>query len=207
MGWEVEYRCEATSVAGFVQQLAVSYLKNRYWFYVLGEVPPDKDPRAVDEKLVDKYEIALSKWAKARRMRRGEAKLQYLRYARSFVLVATHGSHPFFEEERPNIRDARERPIPFAGYSISYRDGHPHVRIGLGEFKALLREFEGLALSLSAEELAERFRRVRYEPYGPVKLQLRKLLGKVNQARRTAGLQRVPEGCLRLTRRSVRTFA
>src|SRR5262245_52026814 len=41
------YRYEAATVEGFVQQLAVSYLKNRYWHYVRGEVPAGKDPRGV----------------------------------------------------------------------------------------------------------------------------------------------------------------
>src|SRR5438105_2482186 len=102
MGWGSEYRCEATTVEGFVQQLAVSYLKNRYWFYVPGEVPDGKDPKAVDEKLLVRYEIDMSKWAKARRKRRGIAKLQYLRFERTFVLLATAGEHPFFTEEGKN---------------------------------------------------------------------------------------------------------
>ena len=32
------YRCVATSVAGFVQQLAVAYVANGYWFDVTGRV-------------------------------------------------------------------------------------------------------------------------------------------------------------------------
>ena len=46
------YRCEVTSVEGLVQQLAVSCLANGYWFYVTGTVPPHKDRRAVDAKLI-----------------------------------------------------------------------------------------------------------------------------------------------------------
>ena len=40
------YRCEANSLAGFIQQLAVCYLKNRYFFYVMGCVREGKDPLA-----------------------------------------------------------------------------------------------------------------------------------------------------------------
>ena len=88
-----EYRYLATSVSGFVQQLAVSYLTNGYWFYVLGEVPEGKSPEAIDEKLLLKYGVERSKWANARAWKRGEAKVHYLRYARVFVLVATHDVH------------------------------------------------------------------------------------------------------------------
>src|SRR5690348_1318300 len=93
------YRCVAKSRAGFVQQLAVSYLKNGYFLYVPGEIPDGCDPRAVDKKLVEKYNIALSKWSKLRRRTKGEAKLQYLRYARTFLLLSTVGRSPFFLEE------------------------------------------------------------------------------------------------------------
>ncbi len=206
MSWGREYRCEATTVEGFVQQLAVSYLKNRYWFYVPGEVPEGKDPSAVDEKLVRKYEVGLSKWAKARRKKKGEAKLQYLRHERTFLLLATAGTHPFFDEEAGNIMDARERPIPFRGYSVGYKDGHPHVRIGTTRYEALKAEFREVALRLSAEELAARLRSLPFEPYGPVKHQMRKLLWKVNEPRKKAGLPKVPFECLRLKRVSVRPF-
>ena len=33
------YRCVATSAVGFLQQLAVAYVANGYWFYVTGRVP------------------------------------------------------------------------------------------------------------------------------------------------------------------------
>ena len=61
------YYCEATSIEGFVQQLAVSYLKNGYWFYVTGFVPEGKNSETVDRKLIDRYEIDISKWTRARR--------------------------------------------------------------------------------------------------------------------------------------------
>lgn len=206
MGWEERYRYEATSVEGFVQQLAVSYLKNGYWFYVQGEVPSDKDPRALDEKLLDRYDVAQSKWAKARAMKRGEAKVQYLRYQSSFVLVATHGEHRFFELERGNILDARESPVRFYGYSVGYRDGHPHVRISAAQYRAIREAFLEGALSLPAAVLEARFRNLPFEPYGPVKLQLKKLLRRVNRVRRRAGLERVSVTCLRTKRKTVRPF-
>lgn len=206
-----EYRYEAASVEGFVQQLAVSYLKNHYWFYVRGEVPEEKDPQRVDEKLLAKYPIAVSKWSRARAKKRGDARLQYLRYRRTFVLLSTFSArgrpHPLFEaEERDAIKDARETPIHFYGYSVSYKDGHPHVRIAEVQFRVLVDAFMGSALSASADALAAWFVALPFEPYAPVKLQLRKLLGKVNRARRTAGLEKVPVTCLRVNRLTVRPF-
>ena len=94
----MEYRCVATSVAGFVQQLSSCYLPHGYWFYVSGEIPEHKDPRGVDAKLVTKYGISISRQSRARRKRVGLANVHYLRYERTFVLLATHGHHPFFDE-------------------------------------------------------------------------------------------------------------
>jgi hypothetical protein len=200
------YRCEATSVEGFVQQLAVSYLGNGYWFYVVGEIPEGKDPRRVDEKLVTRYQIDLSKWARARRKRAGLANLQYLRHGRLFVLLATHGAHPFFEEEASSIRDARKTPIRFRGYSVSYRNGHPHVRIEQEEYKRLKAYFLELAPHRSAERLGSELARLPFEPYAPVRVQLLAVLRSINRERKRAGFEAVPRSCFRFVRRVCRPF-
>ena len=101
------YRCVATSVAGFVQQQAVAYVANGYWFYVTGRVPDHKDPATVDVKIIRQYGIAISKWTRTRRKRAGQANVQYLRYDRFFVILATHGTHPFFAAEAGRLRDIR----------------------------------------------------------------------------------------------------
>lgn len=104
----MEYRCEATSVAGFVQQLAVAYVGHGYFFYVTGEIPENKDPRAIDEKLIAKYGLAIGKATRARRKAAGFANVQYIRFGRFFVLVATPGRHAIFESEARSLRDARD---------------------------------------------------------------------------------------------------
>lgn len=200
------YRCEATSVEGFVQQLAVSYLGNGYWFYVVGEVPEGKDPQRVDEKLIARYQIDLSKWAKARRKQFGHANLQYLRFGRLFLLLATHGQHEFFDEEAASIRDARKTPIRFQGYSISYRGGHPHVRIEQSTYKQLKAYFSDLALHRSVERLECELTRLPFEPYAPVRRQLLALLRAVNNERKQAGFEQIPATCFRFLRRVCRPF-
>jgi hypothetical protein len=203
----VMYQSESISVEGFVQQLAVSYLANGYWFYVTGQIPEGKDPAKVDEKLVARYQIDLSKWARARRKRAGFANLQYLRFGRFFVLLATHGVHSFFEEEATSIRDARKTPIRFRGYSISYRSGHPHVRIELAEFKRLKAYFLEIAVHRSADSLERELGSLPFEPYAPVRRQLLAVLRAVNRERKRAGFEPVPKTCFRFVRRVCRPFA
>ena len=115
------YRCVAASEAGFVQQLAVGYIANGYYFYVLGRIPDHKDPAKTDDKIIHQYAIAMSKWSRSRRKRRGHASLQYLRYGRFYVILATHGKHPFFAAEAGQVRDFRKHPLYFMGYSIGCR--------------------------------------------------------------------------------------
>jgi hypothetical protein len=100
----MQYRSEATSVEGFVQQFACCYLRHGYWFYVTGRIPDRKSPEDVDRKLIEKYGIAVSESNRARRKRLGQANLQYLRF---FIILATHGTHRFFDEEADSIRDIR----------------------------------------------------------------------------------------------------
>ncbi len=213
------YRAEATSVEGFVQQIACCYLRHGYWFYVAGNVPAGKDAQAIDEKLIAKYGIGISEATRARRKKLGQANLQYLRFERFFVLLATQGHHQFFEEERDAIRDFRKVPLKFAGYSISYRRGgrtrggeldprwHSHVAIEREQYLELRALLVELAKHRSAEKVALAIYQLPIEPYAPVRRQLLVILREVNRARRAAGFVKIPTEVLVLRRRVVRPFA
>jgi hypothetical protein len=149
----------------------------------------------------------VSPQTRTRRKKAGLANLHYLRHGRFFVLLATHGTHAFFTEEAGQIHDARRRPITFHGYALSYRNGHPHVRMALGSYRHLKARLLAQALQQSAEALAATFYSVPFEPYAPVRRQLLNLLRAVNRVRKRAGLSRVPSSCLHLRRRIYRPFA
>lgn len=76
------YRCEASSVEGFVQQLAVGYVQHGHFFYVTGKVPEGKDVYAVDAKLMERYGLDVSKWTRARAKGKGGSSVQYIRCGR-----------------------------------------------------------------------------------------------------------------------------
>ena len=206
------YRCVATSVAGFIQQLAVCYVRHGYWFYVSGEFPAHKVPEKTDRKLIEQYEIGISKWARARRKKAGGANLHYLRFDRFYVIIATHGIHPFFEAEAKRLKDIRETPIQFAGYAIGYRRQHggacwhPSVRISMDHYRELKDYFEDIAVHRSVENLCLEFQALRLETYAPVRNQLFMILRAINRRRKAAGFEPVPPSVLRWRRLSVRTF-
>jgi hypothetical protein len=196
-------------VEGFVQQLAVAYISRGCWFYVTGRVPEGKNPATVDAKLIERYGIAVSKWQRARRKRAGTANLHYLRHGRFFVLLATHGKHPFFEDEP--FRDIREAPIKFHGYSIGCGKGadgrwHASVRIHADEYRQLKAYFLDLAVHRSVEQLGDEFHRLPFAPFARVRRQMLNLLRAVNRQRKTAGFEPVPLAALRLRRTPIRPF-
>ncbi len=202
----MRYRCEATSVAGFIQQLAVGYVARGYYFYVVGKVPEGKDPRLLDEKLVSKYGISASKGVRARRKALGLANVQYLRCKNQFILLATPGKHEFFLLEARQIRDAREIPIKLFGYAVSFRNGHPHVRIEQERYLELKALLGDLSVHRKRDWLENEFHSVGFEPYAPVRSQLHCILREVNRRRKTAHFERVPSSCVRTRRRIVRPF-
>jgi hypothetical protein len=202
----MQYRCEATSVVGFIQQLAVGYVARGYVFYVLGQVPDGKDPRVLDQKLIEKYGISASKGARSRRKALGYANVQYLRFHENFILLATPGKHEFFLQEAGQVRDAREIPIKLFGYAIRYRNGHPHVRIEQHNYLELKAWFTDVAVHRKRESLEHEIRALAYEPYAPVRSQLHCILRDVNRRRKTAQFEPLPSSCIRTRRRVVSPF-
>ena len=206
------YRCVASSVAGFIQQLAVSYIGHGYWFYVTGEIPPHKAPEKTDHKIIEQYGIGISKWARARRKKAGDANLHYLRFERFYVIIATHGIHPFFAAEAARLKDIRETPIRFAGYSIGYRRQwgggawHPSVRIELEHYREVKAYFESIAVHRSVENLCAELQALPFVPYAPVRNQLFMILRTLNRLRKAAGFELVPHSAIGRPRRSVRAF-
>lgn len=223
----MQYRCEAVSVTGFVQQL-VNLITKGYRFYVTGVVPRGKDPRELDQKLVEKYDLNLRDWTRSRRKKAGRANVQYLRYGRFFVIVATHGTHRFFnpldEPGQPGegkrdkdgqecrIRDIRKSSIKFQGYSISQRPAsnrsswHAHVRIDREAYRELKAHLVELAGRRTVESLGNELQRVPFEPYYAVRRQLLHILRAMNRERKLRGFRPVAVSALRFRKTSVKPF-
>jgi hypothetical protein len=199
------YRCVAASLSGFVQQVAVSYVKNGYWFYVAGAVPNGKDALALDGKIVELYGLGISKFVRCRRRKAGEAGVQYIRLGRYFVIMATHGEHLFFVREKSMIKDVRRCPIKVGGYAVGFRAGRVSVRIERTEYRLLKHSFLRRALRAKAG-LEAAFSRLPFEPYAPIRSQLLAVLRAVNRRRIVAGMPSLDRKCVRCFRRIVYPF-
>jgi len=220
----MEHRYEIDSREGLVQYLAANLLPHGYWFYVTGRVPDGKDPFRIDAKLIAKYGVALSRQQRARRKLVGLANLQYVRWGRLWILLATHGDHPFFAEGGERVRDVRHCPLQVAGYSLTVRRGgflkkspgderqtpdtkrRVRVQIARERYRDLKADLLELALRRSVEELGRALGGVAFEPYAPIRRQLLNLLRLMNAKRQEAGLAKIPPDVLRYRRRIVKPF-
>lgn len=206
------YRGIATSLEGFIHQVATCYLRHGYWFYVQGVVPQGKIPEEIDRKLIAKYGIDVSKYVRARRKKAGRANVHYIRYGGTFLLLATHGEHPFHREERGSIRDARVTGIRIEGYLIRVTADHSgkrriRVQIDREHYRDLKAYFVENALHRNPERLSSEFWTLPFEPYAPVRRQLLCILRAVNKKRKEAGYEVLPRTVLRFQRWKGKVFA
>lgn len=193
------------TIGGFIQQAAVCYVQRGYWFYVAGQVTSGKSLFRADRKILDKYDIALSKYQRYRRKLDGQAGIQYLRYKNNFLLLATDGLHPFFDEENSFICDVRLSPIRMFGHTIAYKNGHVLVSLDEETYRHLKADFIELALHQTSESLMWKFKTLPFEPYKPTLRQIFNIWKAVNIKRKTAGLPLLPF-CLRNKRKLYRPF-
>ena len=221
----MEYRYEVASLTGFVQRIATHLLPKGYYFFVQGVVPSGKDPAAIDAKLLSKYQVAKSEGARRWRKSQGLGNVQYVRFQRSWILLATHGDHPIREGEATNLKDVRRHPIRVGDYAIYVKrgnylrkttpgdaprvDGKWRVRVLIARqpYRELCAYFLSLACHRRADALAAALSTLPFEPYAPVRKQLLTLVRLINSKRKAAGFGRVPVSCLRLRRMIVRNFA
>jgi hypothetical protein len=200
------YRCVASCPGAFIQQLAVAYVGRGYFFYVTGRIPPTKKPECVDTKLIALYGVDVSKWSRARKKRAGGASVQYLRLDHEFVLLATHGTHPFFEREGGRVRDVRREPLKIAGYSIGYRANAVRVHIERERYLDLRAYFTEVATRRAKEFLEGELHALPWEPYAPVKGQYYSLYKLINERRGAANLPPLSPLCVPQKRRIYRPF-
>lgn len=204
-----------------MQQL-VRYVTAGHFFYFRGVVPPKKNPREIDAKLLRRYEVEQHPWTRSRRKQAGIAAVHYLRYKSEFVLLATRGRHRLFLDHEETLADIRRTSFRAFGYAVRHTltqnvrvyDGrkvrsprwHTLVRLDRDTFKDLRAHFVEIACRRTSQALERELRSVPFEPYRPVREQLLTVLRAVNRKRKARGLERVPYTAIRSRHRVVRPF-
>lgn len=220
----MEYKYEVTSLVGYLQRVATHLLPKGYYFFVQGVVPEGKDPTHLDAKLLAKYDVAKTEGARRWRKSQGLGNVQYVRFARSWMLLATHGDHAIREGEGTNLKDVRRVPIRIGDYSVYVTrgnyikkrlsedpptpDGRWRVRVLIARepYRELCAYFLSIACHRRTEALADELFALPHVPYAPVRKQLLKLLRLINAKRQGAGYAKIPVTCLRFKRQIVKAF-
>ena len=220
----MQYQYEVTSLTGFLQRVATHLLPKGYFFFVQGTLPDGKNPRALDAKLLAKYDVVKSEGARRWRKSQGFGNVQYVRFKNHWMLLATHGYHSIREGEGENLKDVRRCPIRIGDYAVYVKrgnylkkgssdetpkpDGKWRVRVLIARepYRELCAYFLSIACHRRADVLTEELFALPYEPYAPVRKQLLKLLRLVNAKRQAAGYSKLQPTCLRFKREIVRAF-
>lgn len=213
------YPHEFTNIHAFVQRVALDMVRYGYLYYVTGRVPEGRDPTEVDAKILERYDIAVSKYTRCRRKAAGRANIHYVRHQDFFVMLASaKGQHEWFTEEEWSTEQQRKahgrkirfvptQPIVHGGYSISYKQssstqrGHVSVRMHPEEYRAVKAYYLDLATRRSVGKLTDEFLRFPFEPYQLIRQQRWNIFRAVNAKRKRANFEEVPPTALRKRRR------
>lgn len=207
-----------TNIHMFIQRVADNIVKYGYTNYVTGTIPEGKDAAEVDAKILERYGIAVSRWARRRRVQAGVTGLHYARHQRFFAMFAhPKGEHDWWEREEwmherdvrkhgSRIQDITRKPLVYGGYSISFKHstqtgrGHVAVRIHPSEYRALKAYYLSIAVHRSKESLEDEFRAFPFDAWAGVKEQRWVIFEAVNAARKRAGFELLEHRVLRKRR-------
>ncbi len=213
-----EYRYHCETVEGFVQRAVVLSQKG-YRYFISGEVPERKAADEIDEKLLTKYGLRLTRRQRTYRKSKGLPNGHYFRFSRRWVVMGT--SRKLFFQVDPNerVRDLRDAPIRVGGYSISLRADGAARRGAIRRLRAsvrlegrTLRELQAVLLDSHQRWAAADLERQiwlasnHWQVYAPVYRQFQGIVRRLNEARAAAGLGRVGRGCVRISRQAPRHF-
>ena len=206
-----EYRYEVKSVDGFLAQVVRYVACGGHYFYIRVRVPEGKDPRAVAEKLLDRYDIRKKRWQRKRRHLKATASIHLLQYRETIVIMLSKGEHrTFYADHQSQVRDIRRTALTVFGYSIrsTFSETEKRRKVFIRLDKKTYRKVKAHMLTISVwdsyrdkSRLERDFQRLPYQPYQPVYAQLLAILRRVNRERRRRGLDAVDSRCINFKRR------
>ena len=206
-----EYRYEVKSVDGFLSQVVRYVACGGHYFYIRVRVPEGKDPRAIAEKLLDRYDIRKKRWQRKRRHLKETASIHLLQFQELIVILLTKGEHKaFYADHQNQARDIRRTALKVFGYSIRYTFSETEkrhkvfIRLDAETYRQVTAHMLTIGVWNSYRDktaLEREFRRLPYQPYEPVFAQLCSIARRVNRARRQRGFDAIDLACITYKRR------
>ncbi len=181
-------RMEAKTLGDFLWRVAIDYIRHGYTRYALRKIPEEKDLAVLDQKLIETYSISACRVTRHRLRAKGRASVQYVRYQRQFVLLATRGTHQEFD--KLCAYDVKTAPLHFEGYSIGLIGEKACVRVARRQWRFIEAEILSLA-NCDRRKVESTFNALPYYNFPGVVEQKLKLVKKVNALRRPKRLPSV----------------
>jgi hypothetical protein len=182
------YGVVVQTLGQFLRRVAIDGLRYGYFRYALRQIPDYKDPLLVDHKLISLYGVTQCRMTRMRRRRKGLANVLYVRLDRFFVLMASEGQHPVFEQVRSY--DFRTAPLHFRGYAIGFHQGKPCITVGRDEWQPVEQRFSKIGLRAKVE-VERKLNALPYCRFPGVVRQQWKLVRQINARRKQAGLEQI----------------
>ena len=113
------YPCRASSIEGLVQQVAVSYLRQGYTNFITGRIPERSDVEKIDKSIITRYGLNKDWRYRAGLKAIDVANVEYIRFERFYVILATKGEHLFYEREGERVRSCVRNPHRAEKYPFS----------------------------------------------------------------------------------------
>lgn len=171
MYWEVlvmkvNYLCNSWQ---FMLQQIIYLVSKGYTYYSTGEIPINKSnkARSIDKKIIDKYNINLSKYQRTRRKQKKIANFYYLRWKNQFVILHTKGNvdeSVIIDDEFYNLNDYRKGDSKFKIIvgkelivNIIMKEGKPTVVLDKSTYKNVKAELDELVKTKQIKKLYKRF--------------------------------------------------
>lgn len=203
------YRYEAKSIDGMLSQLIRYVANGGHYFYIRVRVPQGKDPSAIAEKLLDKYDIRKSRWQRKRRHLKETAGIHLLQHQELIVIILTKGKHEkFYHDHHESVRDIRRNALKLFGYSIRYTfsEVERRYKVFVRLDDKTRRKVESHMLTVAAwhrdrSDMEKEFRMLNFQPYEPVYDELVSIAKKVNKVRRRRGFEKIDLSCIPTKRR------
>ncbi len=206
-----EYRYEVKNIDGFLSQVVRYVACGGHYFYIRVRVPEGKDPQAVAEKLLDRYNIRRKRWQRKRRHLKETASIHLLQYREIIVIMLSKGEHKtFYADHQSQVRDFRRTALQVFGYSIRYtfseieKRRKVFIRLDNETYRKVKAHMLTIAVWNSycdKTRLEREFQRLPYQPYVPVYAQLCSSARRVNRERRRRGFGAIDLSCIRNRRR------
>ena len=177
--------CAAPTLGDFLYRVSLGGFRFGYYRYAVREIPVGKDLEKVDLKVMDAYGVTACRMRRLRQRRAGLASVQYVRFQRSFILMATDGTHAAFEQIRSV--DVRSAPLHFRSYSVGLACGRVSVRVAKEVWcKVVAYQLARALGDLGAVE--QRLHELSFYRFPGVVAQVNQLAAAINCKRKQAGL-------------------